>query len=104
MCVKPIAEGSWKGVTQRSKVTRREDLRGRCAELIAAFDQPVLVETYLPGREITVGIVGNGGGARGVGAMGGNFARRGRRGFTTPLDTGETQERGSDERVGGDAL
>jgi D-alanine-D-alanine ligase len=91
--VKPIAEGSSKGVTQRSKVTCRDELRGRCAELIAAFDQPVLVETYLPGREITVGIVGNGGAARAVGTMEVTFAHGSDREFYTALNKGEFEER-----------
>jgi D-alanine-D-alanine ligase len=67
--VKPAAEGSSKGVTARSRVERREDLPGVCAELLAAFEQPVLVESYLPGREVTVGIVGNGGAARVLGVL-----------------------------------
>ena len=112
--LKPIAEGSSKGVSQRSKVTRREELRGRCAELIAAFDQPVLVETYLPGREITVGIVGNGtprgnaaaaghagnggdaghaGGARVLGTMEVTFDHGCDREFYTALNKGEFEER-----------
>jgi len=103
--VKPIAEGSSKGVSQRSKVTRREDLRGRCAELIAAFGQPVLVETYLPGREITVGIVGNfgaanaagdagdAGAARVLGTMEVTFAHGSDREFYTALNKGEFEER-----------
>jgi D-alanine-D-alanine ligase len=102
--VKPIAEGSSKGVTQSSKVTRREDLRGRCAELIAAFDQPVLVETYLPGREITVGIVGNGGAARVVGAMEVNFAVGSDREFYTALNKGEFEERVSYELLDGEPV
>jgi D-alanine-D-alanine ligase len=97
--VKPIAEGSSKGVSQRSKVTRREDLRGRCAELIAAFGQPVLVETYLPGREITVGIVGNfsaagdAGAARVLATMEVTFAHGSDREFYTALNKGEFEER-----------
>lgn len=67
--VKPVAEGSSKGVTGRSRVSDREELREACAELIRVFRQPVLVESYLPGREITVGIVGNDGDASVVGAM-----------------------------------
>lgn len=67
--VKPAAEGSSKGVTERSRVETREELPGACAELIRAFRQPVLVERYLPGREMTVGIVGNGDDARVVGVM-----------------------------------
>lgn len=69
---KPAAEGSSKGVTARSHVERREDLAGVCAELLAAYRQPVLVERYLPGREVTVGILGNGddpNGARVAGIM-----------------------------------
>ncbi|HEV3458667.1 MAG TPA: D-alanine--D-alanine ligase [Thermoanaerobaculia bacterium] len=94
--VKPIAEGSSKGVSQRSKVTRREDLRGRCAELIAAFAQPVLVEAYLPGREITVGIVGNfgnGAAARALGTMEIRFITGSDREFYTALNKGEFEQR-----------
>lgn len=67
--VKPAAEGSSKGVTGRSRVGSREELREACAELLRDFEQPVLVEAYLPGREMTVGIVGNGDDARVVGVM-----------------------------------
>jgi D-alanine-D-alanine ligase len=67
--VKPAAEGSSKGVTGRSRVGSREELRAACAELLRDFRQPVLVESYLPGREVTVGIVGNDGDARVVGVM-----------------------------------
>jgi D-alanine-D-alanine ligase len=67
--VKPVAEGSSKGVTRRSHARTREELVEICAELIAAFRQPVLVESFLPGREMTVGIVGNGRDARVLGVM-----------------------------------
>ena len=67
--VKPAAEGSSKGVTGRSRVGSRDELREACAELLRAFRQPVLVEGYLPGREMTVAIVGNGGEARVLGVM-----------------------------------
>ena len=67
--VKPAAEGSSKGVTERSRVEHREGLKGACEELIRTFRQPVLVERYLPGREMTVGIVGNGADAQVVGVM-----------------------------------
>ncbi len=91
--VKPVAEGSSKGVTERSKVADRGQLRQRCDELLAAFAQPVLVEAYLPGREITVGIVGNGGGARVVGVMEVAFDRGSDREFYTALNKGEFEER-----------
>lgn len=67
--IKPLAEGSSKGVTARSLVTERGELPAACASLAAAFGQEVLVERYLPGREVTVGVVGNGGGARVVAVM-----------------------------------
>ena len=67
--IKPAAEGSSKGVTERSRVASQGELRGACADLLLRFDQPVLVESYLPGREMTVGIVGNDGDARVVGVM-----------------------------------
>lgn len=67
--VKPAAEGSSKGVTDRSRVSSRAELREICADLLQRFEQPVLVESYLPGREMTVGILGNDGEARIVGVM-----------------------------------
>jgi len=67
--VKPVAEGSSKGVTRRSRVESRDELVASCAELIQTFRQPVLVESFLPGREMTVGIVGNGAEARVMGVM-----------------------------------
>ena len=67
--VKPAAEGSSKGVTDRSRVSSPVELREACAELLRTYDQPVLVESYLPGREMTVGIVGNGEEARVIGVM-----------------------------------
>ncbi|MFL6203339.1 MAG: D-alanine--D-alanine ligase [Thermoanaerobaculia bacterium] len=66
---KPAAEGSSKGVDGRSRISSRDELRATCAELLETFRQPVLVERYLPGREMTVGIVGNGDEARVVGVM-----------------------------------
>jgi D-alanine-D-alanine ligase len=58
--VKPVAEGTGKGVTAASIIRRRRDLLPRCAELIDAYRQPVLVEEFLPGREFTVGLIGSG--------------------------------------------
>lgn len=68
--VKPVAEGSGKGVTLRSRVENAAELKSVAAELLARFRQPVLVETYLPGREFTVGIVGTGDEARTLGVLG----------------------------------
>ncbi len=57
---KPIAEGTGKGVTPASRVKNLTELRKICTELLAEFKQPVLVEEYLPGRELTVGLIGTG--------------------------------------------
>lgn len=66
---KPVAEGTGKGVSPLSKISEPGRLREVCAELLATYRQPVLVETFLPGREFTVGIVGNGRSARSIGIM-----------------------------------
>ena len=58
--LKPAQEGSGKGVDAHSKVDNARDLRKTAAALLARFRQPVLVETFLPGREFTVGIIGTG--------------------------------------------
>jgi D-alanine-D-alanine ligase len=65
--VKPLAEGTSKGVRESSRVTSRAALRNRCLEVLRTYGQPALVETFLPGREFTVGLVGAGANARVVG-------------------------------------
>jgi D-alanine-D-alanine ligase len=67
--VKPVAEGTGKGVSARSIVRRIEDLKAVCSELINRYRQPVLVEQYLSGREFTVGIVGTGRQAEVIGTI-----------------------------------
>jgi len=67
--VKPVAEGTGKGITTRSVVRDMETLVTLVAELLATYNQPVLVEEYLPGREFTVGVTGNGAEAKVTGGM-----------------------------------
>ncbi len=67
--VKPVAEGSSKGVHGHSRVTSHSELLRVCADLIERFRQPALVETFLPGRELTVGIVGTGQRAEALGVL-----------------------------------
>lgn len=62
--VKPLAEGTGKGITARSVVRRRRDLAEACGRLIRDYRQPALVEAFLPGREFTVGLAGTGRDAR----------------------------------------
>lgn len=66
---KPVAEGTGKGINSSSKITDHKMLLTICENLLATFRQPVLVETFLPGREFTVGIVGNGADARSLGVL-----------------------------------
>ncbi|HCL00474.1 MAG TPA: D-alanine--D-alanine ligase, partial [Candidatus Marinimicrobia bacterium] len=55
---KPIAEGTGKGITANSIIRNENELQSVCLRLLKDFRQPVLVETFLPGQEFTVGIVG----------------------------------------------
>jgi D-alanine-D-alanine ligase len=67
--VKPAAEGSSKGVSARSLVRNRKDLREICTHVLETYRQPALVETFLPGREFTVGLLGSGRTSRVLGVM-----------------------------------
>jgi D-alanine-D-alanine ligase len=67
--VKPISEGTGKGIDAKSIVRDRGELEARCRFLLETFAQPVLVETYLSGREFTVGIVGTGRKSRVIAVM-----------------------------------
>jgi len=58
--VKPVAEGSGKGVFATNLCANVAALRERARFLLERYAEPVLVETYLPGPEFTVAILGNG--------------------------------------------
>jgi D-alanine-D-alanine ligase len=62
--VKPAFEGSGKGVTVKSLCRNRSQLVRQVSHLLATYAEPVLIETYLPGQEFTVAILGNGHEAR----------------------------------------
>lgn len=57
--VKPLREGTAKGIGADSVCRDKGELHTRVARLIADYQQPVLVEKFLPGREFTVGLLGN---------------------------------------------
>ncbi len=57
--VKPLREGSSMGIRNDSLVTTRVGLARHVRELSRAYRQPALVEAFLPGREFTVGVLGN---------------------------------------------
>jgi D-alanine-D-alanine ligase len=67
--IKPNAEGSGKGIGYNSKVNNLEELKATCADSWKEKIIPLIVETYLPGREFTVGILGSGEESFSVGAM-----------------------------------
>jgi len=67
--VKPVAEGTAKGIDGGSRVDDAAALRRRCLEVIARYRQPALVEPFLPGREFTVGVLGNGRDASALGTL-----------------------------------
>lgn len=58
--MKPVAEGSSKGIFDTSFVNNFDELKTRITELFAEYNQPFLVEEFLPGREFTVAMIGNG--------------------------------------------
>jgi D-alanine-D-alanine ligase len=62
--LKPVWEGSSKGIAQANFVPDRAAALVRARELLATYQQPVLAEAYLPGDEFTVAILGNGPEAR----------------------------------------
>jgi D-alanine-D-alanine ligase len=67
--LKPICEGTGKGISPKSRVGDEAALTQVALELLERFQQPVLVERYLPGREFTTGVVGQAGSARVLGTM-----------------------------------
>ncbi len=67
--VKPVSEGTGKGITAKSLVNSQEELKNMVTWILSEFRQPALVEEYLPGREFTVGIVGYGDEASVIGGM-----------------------------------
>jgi D-alanine-D-alanine ligase len=57
--VKPSREGTGMGVTSKSIVNNQEELREQVRYVIERYQQTALVEKYIEGREVTVGLVGN---------------------------------------------
>jgi len=64
LMVKPLYEGSSIGIRNNSLVQSRREMRDRVLWLLKEYNEPALVEEFLPGREFTVAILGNGNEAR----------------------------------------
>lgn len=58
--VKPLFEGSSKGIKNNAYVATAAELSERVREVTGLYKQPVIVERFLAGREFTVGVLGNG--------------------------------------------
>ena len=71
--VKPLHEGSSKGITDRNLCFDRDHLARQTRFLLENYQQPVLVEEYLPGKEFTCAVLGNGNRATVLPIVGMNF-------------------------------
>ncbi|HAP34909.1 MAG TPA: D-alanine--D-alanine ligase [Bacteroidetes bacterium] len=58
--VKPLFEGSSKGIFNSSLVHSQEELVKQVKSVVEEYGQPALIEEFLPGREFTVAMLGNG--------------------------------------------
>ena len=58
--VKPLHEGSSKGIFDASLVRDKGELLRQVKMLLGTYREAVIVEEYLPGREFTVAMLGNG--------------------------------------------
>jgi D-alanine-D-alanine ligase len=57
--VKPSREGTGMGVSAESVVRDEAQLRTQQQRIFERYNQPALVEQYIEGREVTVGVIGN---------------------------------------------
>jgi len=64
LMVKPLYEGSSIGIRDNSLARTRQEMKERVSWLLDTYREPALVEEYLPGREFTVAVLGNGDDAR----------------------------------------
>ena len=67
--LKPLYEGTSKGIDEGAIVNTPEEMKDRVRWLWQTYRQPVLLEKYLTGREFTVGILGTGADARAIGTL-----------------------------------
>jgi D-alanine-D-alanine ligase len=58
--IKPIAEGSSKGIFDDSVVDNKDDMKARIEEKMSVYNEPMMIEQYLEGREFTAALWGNG--------------------------------------------
>lgn len=59
LIVKPVREEASVGIYLNSVVSTIEDLQCRITNILKRYNQPALVEKFIEGREISIGIIGN---------------------------------------------
>jgi len=64
LIVKPANTDDSIGITQKSVVTNEKQLLAQVKEIITVFKRPVLVEEYIAGSELDIGVIGNRGNIR----------------------------------------
>jgi D-alanine-D-alanine ligase len=57
--VKPAYEGSSKGIRSSSVVDSIEQLQAEVSQLLSDYHQPAMIEEFINGDEVTVGVIGN---------------------------------------------
>jgi D-alanine-D-alanine ligase len=60
LVVKPISEGSSKGIFSSSFVRNINELTKEIERILSEYNQPAIIEEFLSGREFTVAVLGNG--------------------------------------------
>ncbi len=60
LMVKPVSEGSSKGIFTSSFAKNSSDLIKEVKRILEEYNQPALIEEFLPGREFTAAVMGNG--------------------------------------------
>lgn len=59
LIVKPVAQGSSAGITNKSVVNGNCELERQVAYILETFKEPALIEPFLDGREFSVSMLGN---------------------------------------------
>lgn len=59
MIVKSSQEGSSMGIDNKSVVYSSKELKEQLEKILTLYHQPALIEEFIEGRELTVGILGN---------------------------------------------
>ncbi len=60
LIVKPVSEGSSKGIFSSSFVKDVKELTSEVERILNEYNQPALIEEFLPGKEFTAAVIGNG--------------------------------------------